>query len=81
MAAKCYGQLTYDIYTNVPTETLTRLEVVDHAVKSGTVSALGELLHWDIDQTLAFCADLLDDVNAHAEAKTVRKLITNESEE
>ena len=75
LSEKCFNQLTYDVYTNVPTGVLTRDEVSGNALKSGIVSALGNLLDWDIDATLKFCADLCDDVNAHEEAGMLRALV------
>lgn len=76
LATKAYNQLSHDIYTNVPTGIMSRDEVSGHALKSAIASALGELNHWDIYATLEMCAEILEDVNAHPEAKMLRDLVT-----
>ena len=71
---KITQQLTYNLLYNIPTGNLKPEEITQHAIKTGLVTAIGIMHDWDIDSTITFAADLLDDVNAHEEAQIVRKL-------
>jgi hypothetical protein len=76
IVARVASQATHDQLHNLPVGILNHTDdVVSHAVNSGTVGALGAFLEWDIGKTLKFCADLLDDVNAHGEAEQVRAMV------
>lgn len=66
-------QLSYDVLTNLPTGILNRSTIKNHALNSAIVSAISSMLKWDITETMEFCADLLEDVNAHTEAAEMRK--------
>lgn len=80
LSEKAFNQLTYDIYTNVPTGVMSRQEVSGNALRSAISSACGVLNQWDIYSTLELCADILEDVNAHPEAKMLRDLVTKYKE-
>lgn len=80
LSEKCFNQLTYDVYTNVPTGVMNRDDVSGHALKSGIASACGVLVQWDINEALELCANILEDVNAHPEAKMLRDLVSKYQE-
>lgn len=67
------GQATYSQITNVPCGILSHEQAnAAHAIKSGVIRAMGELLEWSIDDAIEFAADILEDSNAHSEAAQVR---------
>lgn len=72
---KIISQLSYNIMNNVPLGIVSEKECVNHAIKTGLVSAIGNHVQWDIVEALELCADILEDVNAHKEAGFVRKMI------
>ncbi len=71
-----FAQLSYDFAVNLPRNICTAEEVKTgrHAIKSGTVQAIGELVQWDIYAAREFAACILEDVNDRATAAMVRKL-------
>jgi len=46
----------------------------------GLVSKVSKSLGWDINLTFAFVVDLLENVNAHSEARKVNDLLSKEME-
>jgi hypothetical protein len=48
---RIHGQLRYDLEVNLPEARVKRQEMRTHALRSGIVSAIGEWLRWDSEQT------------------------------
>lgn len=69
------GQAAYNLGTNVPKGILTAEQATaSHAIKSGVVHAIGELIGWSVDDAIDFAANILEDSNAHDEAASVRAM-------
>lgn len=47
-----------------------------NALRSGLVSAIGNLIKWDAVEALELAADIAEDVNAHSEAAAIRNMAT-----
>ena len=75
-----FSQLSYDFGVNLPAGIVSSEEVKTghHAIRSGTVQAIGALVQWDIYAAREFAACILEDVNDHAGAALVRKLTEDE---
>lgn len=75
-----FSQLSYDFGVNLPAGIVSSEEVKTghHAIRSGTVQAIGALVQWDIYAAREFAACILEDVNDHAGAALVRKLTADE---
>jgi hypothetical protein len=68
-------QALHNHFVNLPAGILDRLTATArHATTSGIVGAVGAFVGWNIDEALAFCRDVLDDVNAHKAAKQVEAM-------
>jgi hypothetical protein len=75
VSQKILSQLHHNHFENVPRGIQKATDpLAEHAIESGVVSAIGDYMEWDIDRTIKFCADLLDNVNAHDLADKVRNL-------
>lgn len=70
------NQAVYDRLTNVPTGILTpeACEQARHALIGGLVSAIGQLVSWDVVAALDISARIAEDVNAHTEAAAIWKM-------
>lgn len=44
------------------------------ALRMGLVSAIGNLVQWDVIEALELAADIAEDVNAHGEAAAIRAM-------
>ena len=69
------SQLMHNHFTNNPCGILKGRHFADHAIKQGTVSAIGHFLEWNISPAIEFAADICEEVNAHDEAATIRAMI------
>lgn len=63
------GQAVYNELTNKP----CGIEYGD-PLKMGIVSAIGNLVQWDLIAALEIAADIAQDVNAHSEAAAIRAM-------
>lgn len=70
--SKAETQFKYNIETNVPSKILRLSDCVENAIHHSLVSTFSEVNDWDILASLDLAADLLEDVNAHSEAKRLR---------
>lgn len=61
-------QFDYNLTENLDRNFLKLEECADHAIKNGLVSAIGDLVKWDIEETVKFAVDVLSNSNCHAEA-------------
>ena len=68
LRARANGQFKYSLRTNVPKGILTPVEVIDNAIRQGFVSAATQFNDCGIEPSIQLAAELLEDVNAHAEA-------------
>lgn len=69
------GQAVHDQITNLPAGILQRSSYKpERAFRAALAGACGTAVHWDITQALLLCGDILEDVNAHGEAKAVREM-------
>lgn len=75
-----FAQLSYDFAVNLPAGIVKAEEAKTglHAIRSGTVHAIGALVQWDIYAAREFAACILEDVNDHAAAAMLRKLTADE---
>jgi hypothetical protein len=71
---KTATQAAYDIFQNIPCGVLSASEPPRSSLRA-IPCAVGEWLNWDINSALNLCADILDDVNAHAESAILRAMI------
>ena len=62
-------QAIYNELTNKPCGIEHR-----NALRMGLVSAIGNLLKWDVIDALELAADIAEDVNAHSEAAAIRNM-------
>ncbi len=68
-------QAVYHLLTNIPCNVIEPWEDIPaSALRTGIVNALGKHIQWDIGGALSLCADILDDVNAHKIAATLREM-------
>lgn len=70
--SSAHGQFAYNVGENVPRGILTPAEVVDHAIAHGAVVGLSaDLCDYGIEPTVSLAVDLLENVNAHTEARAL----------
>jgi hypothetical protein len=62
-------QAIYNELTNKPCGIEHR-----NALRMGIVSAIGNLIKWDVIDALELAADIAEDVNAHSEAAAIREM-------
>ena len=72
---KAMSQFEHNLKHNVPQGILTLEGSPEHAINSGLVRTIAKRFQWDCDATISFAGDLLEDVNCHTEAATVRSWI------
>ena len=79
LSEKIHNQLVHDLLVNKPHGIAIGEggNVAMHAIKSGAVSAIGALVHWDIYEAREFAGDVLQDVNDHGEAAKLYALAGN----
>lgn len=66
----------YNLLNNVPTGIMTQKHATPEvAIQRALVSTCSNFLQYDIGATLALCAELLEDVNAHKESDEVLKML------
>lgn len=65
-------QAVYNELTNRPCGIEHR-----NALRMGLVSAIGNLVQWDVIEALELAADIAEDVNAHSEAAKIREMAEN----
>lgn len=63
-------QAIYNELTNKP----CGIECPGDALRMGLVSAIGNLVQWNIVDALELAADIAEDVNAHTEAQVIRQM-------
>lgn len=68
-------QYEYNINKNIPAKILSLDESAQHAIDHGLVSAISKMNEWDVDSSVRFAFAILEDVNAHSEAKELVKFI------
>lgn len=66
------SQFEHNLKHNVPQGILKLEHCPDHAINSGLVTTIATRFQWDCSATISFAGDLLEDVNCHTEAATVR---------
>ena len=68
-------QATYHLLTNLPCNVIEPWEDIPaDSLRTGIVNALGKYVGWGIGEALELCADILEDVNAHKVAATLREM-------
>lgn len=73
-----WSQAIHNRMMNVPCGIMRHADCTSQSpIRHAIVSSASRLTNFDIGEALLLCADILDDVNAHAEADTVRKLAGN----
>lgn len=74
---KIKAQFKYNLETNIPREIggITFDTAAQHAIDSGLVHAISKMNDWDIEPSVKFAHHILEDVNAHAEARELVKFI------
>lgn len=76
VSRKIYGQFNHDLLVNVPHRIVSTSNATGQgAVNRALPGICGSFVKWDINAALRLCAEILDDVNAHAEAKKVLEMI------
>jgi hypothetical protein len=59
------AQLAYNLLTNIPCGVDLDGAPIEHAVRSGLVSAIGADIGWDVEAARTIAAEILQDVNDH----------------
>lgn len=74
---KAENQYAYNLNTNIPNKIagITLENAAEHAINNGLVSAISEFHGWGTHESLLFAYHILEDVNAHAEARELVKFI------
>jgi hypothetical protein len=72
---KAENQFKYNLETNVPRNILTIDQTAQHAINQGFTSAFNTVNGWDCDAAIRIAFDILEDCNAHTEAKALAKFI------
>lgn len=75
---KANKQFTYNEERNIPQGIIAVQDSIRVAINHGVISALSARHRWAHDSTIELAADLLEDVNAHAEAAQLRASLHRE---
>jgi hypothetical protein len=66
------AQFKYSVKKNLPYGIHTREDIVERCVNHGIVAAISTHYQWGVEPVVELAADMLEDVNAHTEAKLLR---------
>lgn len=69
ISERMHAQLAYNLLTNIPCGVELNQAPIEHAVRSGLVSAIGSDIGWDVEEARMIAAEILQDVNDHPTAK------------
>lgn len=74
---KTTSQFKYNLTNNVPNAIsgINYENAAQHAIDSGLVHAISKMNDWSIEPSLRFAHHILEDVNAHTEARELVKFI------
>ena len=72
---KAENQFKYGLSSNVPAGINSYQDVAQKSLNIGIVAAISKMHDYGIDESIRFAYDVLEDVNAHSEAKTLVQFI------
>ncbi len=75
MRERAENQFKYALDQNIPRELNTYEDVAQKSLTIGIVGAVSKMNDWGIDESIRFAYDVLEDVNAHSEAKVLVQFI------
>lgn len=78
----CNNQFKYDLENNIPNKIagVTFDNAAEHALESGLVHAIGQMIKWDTDKATKFAHHVLEDNNVHDVAGMIAGFIPEYNE-